>query len=135
MRSEKVEAGIHRIQQAIDYDKEHRIVTKFDKTPLDRDLYEAVLNYISELEQENKKLEDVRKWYFENAVGKAVSPEMLHKILRQDYVSKDKIRDKIEEISNKILETNEHSYSYEVIEYTAQVEVLQELLEESGKNG
>ena len=36
--------------------------------------------------KENKKLKEVRKWYFENTVSK---------ILRDDYVPKSKIKDKI----------------------------------------
>lgn len=43
---------------------------------------------------------------------------------------KGKIRKKIKEISNKIKNPDKDTYSYEIIEYTAQVEVLQELLEE-----
>lgn len=54
----------------------------------------------------------------------------LGKELCFNFVHKEEIREKIKEISNKIKNPSKDTYSYEIIEYTAQVEVLQELLEE-----
>lgn len=102
----------------------------------------TVLNYISELEEENKKLTDVRKWYFENTVAKAVTPEMLHKILRQEYIPKDKIRDKIKElkhykeiaeemIEHRVVIADSDSLNYGRAEaHEKDIEVLKELLGE-----
>lgn len=53
-------------------------------------------NLIEKLQKENKKLKEVRKWYFENTINKICSPEMLNKILRDDYISKKEVKDKIE---------------------------------------
>ena len=50
MRSKEVEEAIQEIQTAIEYDKKHRIVTVFDKTPLFRDVLQTALDYILELE-------------------------------------------------------------------------------------
>ena len=52
---------------------------------------------INKYAKENEKLNAVRKWYFENTVSKICTPEMLNKILRNDYISKQKVKDKIEE--------------------------------------
>lgn len=54
-------------------------------------------NLIEKLQKENEKLKEVRKWYFENTINKICSPEMLNKILRDDYISKKEVKDKIEE--------------------------------------
>lgn len=58
-------------------------------------LIEKQNNRLEQLEKENKKLTEARNWYFEHTVNKAVTPEMLHKILRQDYIPKSVIREKI----------------------------------------
>ncbi len=55
-----------------------------------------LLNLIEKLQKENEKLKEVRKWYFENTINKICSPEMLNKILRDDYISKKEVKDKIE---------------------------------------
>lgn len=51
---------------------------------------------VVKLQKENEKLKEVRKWYFENTINKICSPEMLNKILRDDYISKKEVKDKIE---------------------------------------
>lgn len=55
-----------------------------------------IINLIEKLQKENEKLKEVRKWYFENTINKICSPEMLNKILRDDYISKKEVKDKIE---------------------------------------
>lgn len=61
-------------------------------------LIEKQNNRLEQLEKENKKLTEARNWYFKHTVNKAVTPEMLHKILRQDYIPKSVIREKIEKL-------------------------------------
>lgn len=92
-------------------EEEREIVKKFERLYLkdfnnekitneDRLSYiECVLmsNLIEKLQKENEKLKEVRKWYFENTINKICSPEMLNKILRDDYISKKEVKDKIEE--------------------------------------
>lgn len=51
---------------------------------------ETVLADREKLIEENKKLKEARNLYFEHTVNKAVTPEMLHKILRQDYIPIEK---------------------------------------------
>ena len=91
-------------------EEEREIVKKFERLYLkdfnnekitneDRLSYiECVLmsNLIEKLQKENEKLKEVRKWYFENTINKICSPEMLNKILRDDYISKKEVKDKIE---------------------------------------
>lgn len=49
-------------------------------------MLDHILSDYKRVLKENKKLKEVRKWYFENTVSK---------ILRDDYVPKSKIKDKI----------------------------------------
>lgn len=79
---------------------------------------------IEKLEEENKQLKKVRNWYFENTVAKAVTPE----ILRQDYVPKQVIRDKIKDINfsgGSDGKDEKENFARELI-----IEVLEELLGE-----
>ena len=79
--------------------------------------------------KENEKLKAVRKWYFENTVSKICTPEILNKILRNDYISKQKVKDKIEELNKKILDAER--FDERILKYRYQKQVLQELIEES----
>ena len=54
-----------------------------------------------ELQKENGKLTRARKWFIEHTVGEIATPEMLRKILANEYIHKDKIREKIKEITDK----------------------------------
>lgn len=91
-------------------EEERKIVKKFERLYLkdfnnekitneDRLSYiecALITNLIEKLQKENEKLKEVRKWYFENTINKICSPEMLNKILRDDYISKKEVKDKIE---------------------------------------
>lgn len=71
---------------------------------IDKYVQEAIETVLADREkliEENKKLEEARNWYFEHTVNKAVTPEMLHKILRQDYIPKSVIKEKIEEVQKE----------------------------------
>lgn len=62
--------------------------------------YKSLLN-------ENEKLIYARNWYFEHTVGKICTPEMLDKILRNDYIPKSKLKDIIDRIDYDIKKTKE----------------------------
>lgn len=105
---------------------------------------------IQELQKENEKLKEVRKWYFENTINKICSPEMLNKILRDDYISKKEVKDKIEkerkhheknilDIENITMlrsKTAKEEAEIEFNKYAIVVlnKMLQELIEESEEN-
>lgn len=88
--------------------------------------------------KENKKLKEVRKWYFENTVSK---------ILRDDYVPKSKIKDKIKlnykKVTNleiqykKALPRNREKIREDLTKLDgmcmAYIDVLKELLKEDKK--
>lgn len=104
-------------------------------------------NLIEKLQKENEELKEVRKWYFENTINKICSPEMLNKILRDDYISKKEVKDKIEkeikyheknilDIENITMlrsKTAKEEAEIEFNKYAIVVlnKILQELLEES----
>lgn len=62
---------------------------------------------IKELRKENEELIYARNWYFEHTVGKICTPEMLDKILRNDYIPKSKLKDIIDRIDYDIKKTKE----------------------------
>lgn len=62
---------------------------------------------IKELKKENEELIYARNWYFEHTVGKICTPEMLDKILRNDYIPKSKLKDIIDRIDYDIKKTKE----------------------------
>ena len=82
-----------------------------------------------ELKKENGKLTRARKWFIEHTVGQIATPEMLRKILADEYIHKDKIREKIEELKHadslKVELCHQHDNKA-----MAQIEVLEELLKE-----
>lgn len=116
MRSKEVEEAIQEIQKAIEYDKEHRIVTVFDKTPLFRDVLQTALDYISELEEENKG--------YKNYI------EKLDKLNERDFIFKDVIRDKIEEKQKRIDKMHPASDCVLIDDLENQIQVLKEILGE-----
>lgn len=97
--------------------------------------YANILFYLlKNLTNENEKLKEKNKKLIEEqaeSLEKLIIPELLKK-----YISKDKIREKIEEIQNeyfKILENNTLSLeiqNYNAQRYEAMRNVLEELLEE-----
>ncbi len=107
-------------------------------------------NLIEKLQKENEKLKEVRKWYFENTINKICSPEMLNKILRDDYISKKEVKDKIEkerkyheknilDIENITMlksKTAKEEVEIEFNKYAIVVlnKILQELIKESEEN-
>lgn len=123
------------IEEAIEVCKEliaensHDLLNCWDSGEEAKQAIETVLADRERLEEENKKLEEARNWYFEHTVNKAVTPEMLHKILRQDYIPKSVIKEKIEEFNKKlnILGGRTNGKQYTLYGKT----LLQELLEES----
>ena len=109
-----------------------------------------IINLIEKLQKENEKLKEVRKWYFENTINKICSPEMLNKILRDDYISKKEVKDKIEkeikhheknilDIENITMlrsKTAKEEAEIEFNKYAIVVlnKILQELIKESEEN-
>lgn len=90
---------------------------------------------INKYAKENEKLKAVRKWYFENTVSKICTPEMLNKILRNDYISKQKVKDKIEKIKQEKKKYGNcliKMYEDELV--NRDIKILQELIEEREKN-
>jgi len=142
-------------------EEERKIVKKFERLYLkdfnnekitneDRLSYiecALITNLIEKLQKENEKLKEVRKWYFENTINKICSPEMLNKILRDDYISKKEVKDKIEkeikhheknilDIENITMlrsKTAKEEAEIEFNKYAIVVlnKILQELIEES----
>jgi len=81
---------------------------------------------IKKLQEENEKLIYARNWYFEHTVNKICTPEMLDKILRNDYISKQKVKDKIRKNEEIIDISNDGDLIHELYQKN---KVYEELLE------
>lgn len=88
---------------------------------------ETVLQELDRLQKENGKLTRARKWFVEHTVGQIATPEMLRKILADEYIHKDKIREKIEEIKARM---NDDCLALHEFQRIAKIDVLQDLLKE-----
>ena len=109
-----MEEDIKAIQEYIEYDKEHRIVTVFDKKPLFRDRLENLLKRYKELEEENKTLKG-----------------FVSDVFNSEEITIDSIP--ISVIQNKLIEAEHYINNVDVTEGQAMYKVLQELLQESEK--
>lgn len=85
---------------------------------------------IKKLQEENEKLIYARNWYFEHTVNKICTPEMLDKILRNDYISKQKLKDKIRKNEEIIDISNDGDLIHELLQKN---KVYEELLESEEK--
>lgn len=112
------------------YDIADVILTQYSTAKITYVISEEQRIALKTVLKELEKVTEARNWYFEHIVGKIATPEMLTKILRQDYVSKDEIREKIEELTNR-LKYYDTSNPLEIINIKmieSKIEVLQELL-------
>lgn len=89
----------------------------------------TVLQEIEHLQKENEKLTEARDWYFECTVRQIATPEMLDKILKDKYINKNKIIEKIKEIYE-----DENSEYYDMFLEQRDIEktigILKDLLKE-----
>ena len=77
------------------------ITTKFNNDySIDNKDKEAIEHILSDYKivlKENEKIRNGRNRLFEYATAQQTTPEMLNKILRENYISKDKIKEILEE--------------------------------------
>ncbi len=77
------------------------ITTKFNNDysidNKDKEALEHILSDYKRVLKENKKIRNGRNRLFEYATAQQTTPEMLNKILREDYIPKDKIEEILDE--------------------------------------
>lgn len=101
---------------------------------IQRAIEHIILDYKRVL-KENEKIKNGRNRLFEYATAQQTTPEMLNKILREDYIPIEKIKDKIEELKERKMDivTSPIHNADEKIEILKKdkirIQVLQELLE------
>ena len=83
-----IEEAIKMLKTAVENDKEHRIISIYDKKPLLRDAIEVVLKALEDKRHNMQVVYGGRRFGTEGMVVK-------------DYISKDKIREKIKELEEK----------------------------------
>ena len=97
---------ISKLRESIEYDKQHRIETIYDKEVIElRNNIELVLDLI---EKQAKEIEELNKQY-----------DQLTQYFVKNHVAKDKIRDKLDEIMSyaftSIEEIHQQNYAYDRI--------------------
>lgn len=128
MKENRIEEAIKIMEHWIEYEKNNK--KKINRADELINIQKTILLDYKRVLNENEKLIYARNWYFEHTVGKICTPEMLDKILRNDYISKQKVKDKIKELKqekgkygNCLIEM----YEDELVNRT--IKILQELLE------
>lgn len=111
------------LQNEIDYG-EYKIICGEETIKTD-----DCINALENLLKEYKRVKAGRDWYFEHTVKELATPEMLDKVLRQEYIPISVIQNKIDEL----LEW-EYDDNFDInLTVKMKVELLQELLEERNK--
>lgn len=120
MTSEEQEE-IEKVKDAIRVDKEKRIVTIYDEKPLFRDQLQTLIDLINRQQKEIEELKHNRDEYKEEYIK-------LLNARYYNYISKDKIREKIKELESlsKNITMQPSIYNYEI-------DLLEELLKENKK--
>lgn len=77
--------------------------------------YRRVLKENKELKKELDRVTDGRNQLFEYATAQQANPEMLHKVLRVEYIPKQKVKDKIEELESEL--------EFEITEREAKIQI------------
>lgn len=94
-------------------------------------IIEGGINLIEKLQKENEELRLEEKRRIIGRYGDTEIHKVINKVLVDDYISKQKVKDKIEELEKGPLKINENNkYYYETDAYNKIIiQVLQELLE------
>ena len=93
MKENSIEEDIARIAKLITtkFNYDYSIDNK------DKEAIEHILSDYKRVLKENKKIRNGRNRLFEYATAQQTTPEMLNKILREDYIPKDKIEEILDE--------------------------------------
>ena len=150
-----IEECINKLKEYIEYDKSHRIVTVYDKKPLLRDIIENLLTDYErqkQINEEHQKIngelrEKVKE--LDNSLSKMYDNDNLinklnegstftsnqMKFIYKNFIKKQKIKDKIEELKDNLKHYNDYSklnllekVNVDLID--ARIEVLEKLLKE-----
>ena len=84
--------------------------------------------------KENEKIRNGRNRLFEYATAQQTTPEMLNKILREDYISIQKVKDKQKEKEWALESYDCDEADYKQSQAIGAWQVLQELIEDNRKN-
>ena len=128
MKENRIEEAIKIMEHWIEYEKNNK--KKINRADELINIQKTILLDYKRVLNENEKLIYARNWYFEHTVGKICTPEMLDKILRNDYISKQKVKDKIKELKQEKVKYGNcliEMYEDELVNRT--IKILQELLE------
>lgn len=92
---------------------------------------EHILSDYKRVLKENEKIRNGRNRLFEYATAQQTTPEMLNKILREDYISIQKVKDKQKEKEWALESYDCDEADYKQSQAIGAWQVLQELIEES----
>ena len=94
---------------------------------------EHILSDYKRVLKENEKIRNGRNRLFEYATAQQTTPEMLNKILREDYISIQKVKDKQKEKEWALESYDCDEADYKQSQAIGAWQVLQELIEERKK--
>ena len=103
--------------------KEDNILFPLYKSDAKRliDIIEKQSKEIEELKKEYERVRAGRNWLSEHISAQIATPELFDRLVEENYISKDKIKAKIEEVNKDFWEIQD--------EIRGQIDVLQSLLE------
>lgn len=88
-------------------ENQDKTIDKLVKEQEEREKYTHQLEAENkELKEENNKLTSVRNWYFEHYTAQACTPEILHKILKFDYIPKSKVVEELKKAISEEIDTS-----------------------------
>ena len=122
--SERFNNGTETIEDIINYCRNYEITFGYNATMkvVEKKYFDKLVKKIQELEEENKEIKNTKMngYLHENI--------WLAKYLSELYLPKQKVKDKIKELEKAKNKTNKEHWKYN---YTLQIAILKELLEES----
>ena len=122
--NKELEEAIKRLDHIEKYYDCNNYYSKYDL-----DCIETVLKELERLQEENSELKLKERNRCLGKYGEIEVHNVINKTLQEDYIPKDKIREKIEELEKEYKEALEEN-STKAFRLKCQVEILKELLEE-----
>lgn len=122
--NKELEEAIKRLDHIEKYYDCNNYYSKYDL-----DCIETVLKELERLQEENSELKLKERNRCLGKYGEIEVHNVINKTLQEDYIPKDKIREKIEELEKEYKEALEENSTKAFI-LKCQVEILKELLEE-----
>lgn len=113
-------------KNAVEYSKNCLMKIAFGiDCEFDVNILEKLINLIDKLQEENEELKFKERSRVIGKYGDVEIHDLINKIISNDYISVQKVKDKIEELKINLV----NMQGEELLIYESKIDVLQELLE------